>query len=374
MSTSDLPKVTLIPFSRNAKDWTTWRTQFLALNIGTGIPELIRDDYEPPVPMTDTIKKRSQLLYRNLIMCTRDAGTAGNIVIRLKYASTYDGIGAWKALSRKFERSTKSHRINDVLRSFHSSSYDLSLDPETYLHNLEYLRSMAEYCGEKYHGVINDLLIQNKIVDELENYYTYHVASFNAYVANQERQAEINGEELEIDILELIEPTSREHNNKAAHKTRRGIMNPPAAVFVAKSTPDTTITCLWCGKGGHYAAVCFKKNKDLSELKKLGSSRPTNFNQARNKRPSYRRRNSDSKFKPQNGTKDPEIKSCVICKNRGHRTRDCPHLSTGEQHRKAASDPHGQAASAIAPCLNDETSNVEPRRNKWIIDSGSTYP
>ncbi len=295
-----------------------------------------------------------------------------NIVLRLRYASTYDGIGAWKALSRKFERSTKSHRINDVLRSFHSSSYNPSLDPETYLHNLENLRSMAEHCGEKYHGVIHDLLIQNKIVDELEIHYPYHVASFNAYVANQERQADINGSEPKVDILELIEPASREYNNRTTQKTRQGTLNSPAAALAAQSTNDTVITCLWCRKSSHYAADCFKKNKDLIELKNLSSNRPTNPNLAQNTKPGNRRRNSDRKSKPQNGTKDSESKSCVVCKRHGHQTRNCPRLTAdGDQ----AGYPGVLAAMepAVYDIGKNETSATSTERNKWIVDSGASY-
>ncbi len=110
----DLPKIPFIPFSGKRMDWPTWRTQFSALNVGTGLSDLLADNYKKPASMDNPTKKKSQLLYRNLIVCTKDAGIASNIITRLEFASTFDGIGAWKALCKKFERSTKSHRINDT--------------------------------------------------------------------------------------------------------------------------------------------------------------------------------------------------------------------------------------------------------------------
>ncbi len=92
-------------------------------------------------------------MYRNLIMCTMNAGIASNVVLRLEYTSSYNGIGAWQALCRKFERSTKSHRINDILRIFHSSNYSPHVDPKAYLHELEDMKTMAEHCGAQYTNI-----------------------------------------------------------------------------------------------------------------------------------------------------------------------------------------------------------------------------
>ncbi len=106
MNSGDLPKVSFIPLSGKARDWPTWRTQFSALNIGTGVLELLEDGYSPPQTLNESTKRKSQLLYRNLTMCTMSAGRANNIILRLEFASSYDGIGAWQALCRKYESLT----------------------------------------------------------------------------------------------------------------------------------------------------------------------------------------------------------------------------------------------------------------------------
>ncbi len=121
----ELPKMSYIPFSGKPVDWPTWRTQFAALNVGTGVSELLSNKYERPSQIDNATKKKSQLLYRNLIVCTKDAGIACNITLRSEFASTFDGIGAWKALCIKYERSTKSHIYQMMNHLIKGTAYQL---------------------------------------------------------------------------------------------------------------------------------------------------------------------------------------------------------------------------------------------------------
>ncbi len=361
--TEELPKKSFIPFSGKSTDWLTWRTQFSALNVGNDISELLADKYEKPSPMDNSTKRKSQLLYRNLIVCTKNAGIASNITMRLEFASTFDGIGAWKALCKKFERSTKSHRINDVLRSFHSSSYNPDMDPEIYLHILENLKTMAQHYEPQYDGVISDLLIRNKVMDELEQYYPYHVASFNSYIANQERQATLNDSEPEIDIFELVEPASREYNNRAERKGQREKSSVQAAAFATQGITNNAVICMWCGMKGHYAAKCRQKERDL-RLVNTGT---------------IKKLDSKSQYSTKNGLKkgknnqNADLRSCIICKSHNHGTKECPRLTKRGEHQEASHNTNVSLILTTTYGSNDHRKEICENEVEWIVDSGSTY-
>ncbi len=364
MDNDDLPKVAYIPFNGKPMDWPTWRTQFSAMNIGTGIDELLTESYIRPDKLNESTRKKSQILYRNLIVSTRNAGIASNIVLRADYAATFDGIGAWQALCSKYERSTKSHRINDILRNFHSSTYGPATDPEIYFHELENLKARALHCGPQYDGVISDLLIRNKIMDELEQHYPYHVASFNAYIANQERQATLHNHEPEIDIFELIEPASREYSNRTERKTQREKHSLRAAAFTAQEMSNEAITCMWCGIKGHYAAQCRKKERDL---KSISGKIPKNPHEGRN---SYK---TNPRWQTNMGTRNANPRPCVICKKHDHGTRECPRLSEKGDQQDASGNANASLALATTHRLNDTTGEENENEVTWIVDSGSIY-
>ncbi len=354
----DLPKISFIPFSGKPTDWHIWRTQFSSMNIGTGVNDLLLDNYVKPETLDPGTRKRSQLLYRNLIVCMRNAGIAQSIILRTDYAETFDGIGAWQALCKKFERSTKSNRINDILRSFHPSNYNLDMDPEAYLHQLISLKTMALHCGSKYKEVINDLLITNKIMDEFEGHYPYQVASFNVYMANQERVAIINNSEPDIDIYELVESASREYNNRLQRKGRYDRQNVPTVAFSAQqATYNSVITCMWCGLHGHYAAQCRKKDRDL----RTAGNRPSmnNHNGKNKKGTNLNTRNNNRNKIINNG-------SCIICKSSNHSTRDCNKIHKKEKSQLELMDTNASINMAIS-------SGPSKNYDRWIVDSGSTY-
>ncbi len=76
-------------------------------------------------------------------------------------------------------------------------------------------------------------------------------------------------------------------------------------------------------------------------------------------------------YKPQNGTKDAESKSCIICKRHGHQTRNCPRL-TAEGNQAEYSNVLAAMEPTVYQIWKDKTIATPAERSKWIVGSGAS--